>query len=164
MIVINDHIYVVDEMLKTIIHDQYRDKVDQASELTGFMRPKEGWIRTLRKALGMSGPQLAKRLKVSKSQMSQMERFEIEDRITLKQLRKVAHALDCELTYALVPNQPVNKMLWKRAWEKAKALVEKTDIQMKLESQQVSREQLEAFTENEAERLIREMPRDFWED
>ena len=160
----NDHIYVVDEMLKTIIHDQYRDKIDQVSQLTGFMRPKEGWIRTLRKALGMSGPQLAKRLKVSKSQMSQMERLEMDDRITLKQLRKVAYALDCELTYALVPNKPVDEMLWARAWEKAKALVEKTDVQMKLESHQVDRDRFEAFIEKEAEQLIREMPRDFWED
>lgn len=151
-------------MLKTIIHDQYRDKIDQVSQLTGFLRPKEGWIRTLRKALGMSGPQLAKRLKVSKSQMSQMERFEMEDRITLKQLRKVAHALDCELTYALVPNKPVDEMLRERAWEKAKTLVEKTDVQMKLESQQVDRNRLETFIEKEAERLLRDMPRDLWED
>lgn len=151
-------------MLKTIIHEQYRDKIDQVSQLTGFLRPKEGWIRTLRKALGMSGPQLAKRLKVSKSQMSQMERFEMEDRITLKQLRKVAHALDCELTYALVPNKPVDEMLRERAWEKAKTLVEKTDVQMKLESQQVDRNRLETFIEKEAERLLRDMPRDLWED
>lgn len=151
-------------MLKTIIHDQYRDKFDQISQLKGFMRPKEGWIRTLRKAIGMSGPQLAKRLKLSKSQVSQIERFEMDDRITLKQLRKVAQALDSELVYALVPKKPINEMLWERAWEKAKALVEKTDVQMKLESQQVSRDLLEAFKEKEAERLIKEMPRDFWED
>ena len=151
-------------MLKTIIHDQYRDKFDQVSQLKGFLRPKEGWIRTLRKALGMSGPQLAKRLKVGKSQMSQMERLEMDDRITLKQLRKVAQALDSELVYALVPKKPINEMLWDRAWEKAKALVEKTDVQMKLESQQISSDLLEAFKEKEAERLIKEMPRDFWED
>ncbi|MFV1985280.1 MAG: mobile mystery protein A [Thiohalomonadales bacterium] len=151
-------------MLKTIIRKQYQDKIDQTNQLTGFVRPKEGWIRTLRKALGMSGPQLAKRLKVGKSQMSQMERLEMDDRITLKQLRKVAHALDSELVYALVPKNPVNDMLWERACEKAKALVEKTDAQMKLESQQVSRDLLESFKEKEAERLVKEIPRDFWED
>jgi len=150
-------------MLKTLIQEQYRDKVDQVSQLTGLVRPKEGWIRTLRKALGMSGPQLAMRLKVSKSQMSQMERFEIEDRITLKQLRKVAQATDCELIYALVPRKPVNDMLWERALEKAKALVEKTDVQMKLEAQQLSPSKLDEFIEKEAKRLMQDRPRDFWE-
>ena len=155
---------MADKMLKTIIQRQYQDKIDQTNQLTDFVRPKEGWIRTLRKALGMSGPQLAERLKVGKSQMSQMESLEVDDRITLKQLRKVAHALDCDLVYALVPSKPVNEMLRERAWEKAKALVEKTDVHMKLESQQISSDSLEAFKEKEAERLIKEMPRDFWED
>ena len=155
---------MVNKMLKAIIREQYRSKIDQTSQLAGFMRPKEGWIRTLRKALGMSGSQLARRLKVSKSQVSQMERFEMDDRITLKQLRKVAHVLDCQLVYALVPNKPVNEMLLERAKVKANTLVEKTDVQMKLESQQVSRDQLETFKEKEAERLVKEMPRDLWED
>jgi len=33
----------------------------------------------------------------------QLEKGEAEDRITLKSLRAVANALDCDLVYALVP-------------------------------------------------------------
>ena len=151
-------------MMKQIIREQYQSKLGQLVDINKVIRPKEGWVRTLRKALGMSSPQLAKRLGVSKSQASQMERMEAEDRITLKQLRRVADSLDCDLMYALVPRKPVEIMLRDRAREKARQLVSKTDVQMKLEAQQLSNEQLEVQIEMETERLLREIPRNLWED
>jgi len=151
-------------MIKQIIQDQYRSKVNQLIDFIGVNRPKEGWIRTLRKSLGMSSPQLAVRLGISKSQASQIERMEVEDRITLKQLRRVADALDCDLQYALVPRQPIQKMIHDRAKLKASRLVDKADVQMKLEAQQLSREKLAQHIESETDRLLREMPRDLWKD
>ncbi len=151
-------------MVKQIIREQYQSKVNQLVDITEVARPKEGWVRTLRKALGMSGPQLAKRLGVSKSQVSQMERMEVEGRITLKQLRRVADSLECDLMYALVPRKPVGIMVSDRAREKAQKLVAKTDVQMKLEAQQLSGEQLKTQIEVEVDRLVREMPRNLWED
>lgn len=151
-------------MMKQIIREQYQSKLNQLVDINKIIRPKEGWVRTLRKALGMSSPQLAKRLGVSKSQISQMERMEVEDRITLKQLRRVADSFECDLMYALVPRKPVEKMVRDRAMEKAKKLVDKTDVQMKLEAQQLTNEQLKTQIEMEMDRLVREMPRNLWED
>ena len=151
-------------MMKQIIREQYQSKLNQLIDIKTVIRPKEGWVRTLRKALGMSSPQLAKRLEMSKSQASQMERMEAEDRITLKQLRRVANSLDCDLMYALVPRKPIDSMLHDRARQKAQKLVAKTDVQMKLEAQQLSNEQLEVQIKMETERLLREMPRNLWED
>lgn len=151
-------------MIKQIIRDQYRSKFDQLIDINRIKTPKEGWIRTLRTALGMSSPQLATRLGVSKSQASQMERMEMEDRITLKQLRRVAETLNSDLVYALVPRKPVESMICDRAKQKAENLVNKTDVQMKLEAQQLSSEQLQRQIELETERLIKELPRDLWED
>ena len=150
-------------MNKQIIRNQYRAKFDQLIDINKISRPKEGWIRTLRKTLGMSSPQLAIRLGISKSQASQMERMEMEDRITLKQLRRVAEALDCDLVYALVPRQPIDVMVRARAEWKAERLVSKTDVQMKLEAQQLSKEKLQEQIKLEADRLVRDMPRDLWE-
>jgi len=152
------------EMIKQIIRDQYRSKIDRLIGIKPISRPKEGWVRTLRKTLGMSSPQLATRLDVSKSQASQIERMEIEDRITLKQLRRVADALDCDLVYALVPRQSIDSMIRDRAKLKAEQLVSKTDMQMKLEAQQLSNEKLQEQVKFETERLVREMPRDLWAD
>lgn len=150
-------------MVKQIIRDQYRSKIDQLIDFN-VIRPKEGWIRSLRKALCMSSPQLAKRLNISRSQASQMERMEVEDRITLKQLRRVADSLDCDLVYALVPRKPVEEMVRERAGLKARQLVQKTDVQMRLEKQQLSKDKLQDQIAYETERLLREMPRDLWED
>jgi predicted DNA-binding mobile mystery protein A len=150
-------------MDKQIIRGQYRSKMDQHIDFN-IIRPKEGWIRTLRKALGMSSPQLAQRLGISRAQASQMERMEVEDRITLKQLRRVAGNLDCELVYALVPRKSVAEMVRDRARLKARQLVQKTDVQMRLEQQQLSKEKLQDQVAYETERLVREMPRNLWED
>ena len=150
--------------MKQIIREQYHAKVDQLIGLKDITRPKEGWIRSFRKALGMSGPQLAIRLGVSKAQASQMERMELEDHITIKQLRRVANALDCQLVYALIPRKPVAEIVRERAQLKAKQLVRKADVQMALEAQQVSSKQLAVQIEMEVDRLLLEMPRDLWED
>lgn len=152
------------EMLKQLIKNQYKTKVDKLNSCEKLARPKEGWIRTLRKSLGMSGPQLAERLGVSKSQISQMERMEMEDRITLKQLRRVADVFDCDLTYALVPRQSVDEMVRARAEFKAVKLVNQADVQMKLEEQQLSSEQLQAQCQLEVDRLMNDQPRDLWDD
>jgi len=150
-------------MVKQLIRDQYRSKIEQLIDFN-VIRPKEGWIRSLRKALGMSSPQLAKRLNISRSQASQIERMEVEDRITLKQLRRVADSLSYDLVYALVPRKSVDDMVREQARLKAQQLVSKTDVQMRLERQQLSREKLEDQIRFETERLTREMPRDLWED
>ncbi len=59
-----------------IVATHYRDRVNQAVDrCDGFsVRPQEGWVRTVRTALGMSGPQLARRLGVTKARISKVER------------------------------------------------------------------------------------------
>ena len=151
-------------MLKQVIRDQYKSIAQQLIDLKQINRPKEGWIRSVRKALGMSGPQLAKRIGLSSSQISQMERLEIQDRITLKQLRKVANSLDCDLVYGFVPRTAIDQIIETRAIEKARSLVYKTDAQMKLEKQELSTEQLEENVIREAGKMVYELPRDLWED
>ncbi|MCF6263141.1 MAG: helix-turn-helix domain-containing protein [Xanthomonadales bacterium] len=112
----------------------------------------------------MSGPQLAARLGVSKSQGSQIERMEAEDRITLKQLRRVAETLDCDLVYALVPRHSVSKLIADQAGYKAQQLAAKVDIQMQLENQQLSKPRLNKLIEIEKDRLLRQLPRELWDD
>jgi predicted DNA-binding mobile mystery protein A len=150
--------------MKALIRQQYQHKFGDSPMFRMLRRPKEGWIRSLRKALGMSSPQIARLLGVSKAQASQMERMEIEDRITLKQLRKVAEKLDCELVYAIVPRSSINEMIRDRANFKAKKIVETASKHMILESQQLSETSLNEQIDLETKRLIQDMPRDLWEE
>ena len=66
-------------------------------------RPQRGWLRAIREALRMSLEEVGRALGQSKKRILDFEHAEAEDRITLKSLRRVASAMDCELVYALVP-------------------------------------------------------------
>ena len=58
---------------------QYMRIVDRAVAQIGSLQiPSEGWLTTMRKALGMSVPQLARRAGVTKAAIYQAERKERE--------------------------------------------------------------------------------------
>jgi predicted DNA-binding mobile mystery protein A len=66
-------------------------------------RPKDGWIASVREALGLSLAQIGERLRTSRQTVQEFERAEAEDRITLGALRRVAEAMDCNLIYTFLP-------------------------------------------------------------
>jgi predicted DNA-binding mobile mystery protein A len=66
-------------------------------------RPQRGWLRAIREGLGLSLEDVGNILGKPRVRIQEFEKAEAEDRITLKSLRRVAAALDCELVYALVP-------------------------------------------------------------
>jgi predicted DNA-binding mobile mystery protein A len=66
-------------------------------------RPARGWLHAIREGLGMSAADLAAVMGTSRQLPLAFERAEAKDTITLKSLRNVANAMDCELVYALVP-------------------------------------------------------------
>jgi predicted DNA-binding mobile mystery protein A len=82
-------------------------------------RPRRGWIRALRHALGMSSTELAFRMAISQSTISDMEHSEIRDTIKLETLRRAAHALDCDLVYFLVPRTTLDDAVRVQARHKA---------------------------------------------
>ncbi len=47
--------------------------------------PKQGWVRTIREALDMSGAQLGARLGISRNKISILERKEADGSITINQ-------------------------------------------------------------------------------
>lgn len=101
-------------------------------------RPPQGWIKTIRMALGMTSNALAQRVgDVSDSAIRKLELAEAEDAITLASLRRVAEALDCELQYALIPRQPLKQMLSEQASIVAGKQMERVSHTMALEDQKV---------------------------
>jgi predicted DNA-binding mobile mystery protein A len=98
-------------------------------------KPPQGWIRTIREALGMTSTQLERRMGLSQPRIIQMEKN--EKNLKIATLKKAATALGCRLVYALVPNEPIEEKLRDRAREKAAALTRKVHINMALENQQV---------------------------
>jgi predicted DNA-binding mobile mystery protein A len=117
-------------------------------------RPTRGWIHAIRQALGVSSGELARRLGTSRQFPLQLEKGEAEDRITLKSLRAVANALDCELIYALVPRAgTLHQLVEERARTEAQQRVLGVEHSMALENQAVGR--IEEAVETETRRLVK---------
>jgi predicted DNA-binding mobile mystery protein A len=112
-------------------------------------RPRKGWLRAIREAVGISASGLARTLGTSRQLPLQLEKAEAEDRITLKSLRTAANALDCDLVYALVPKAgTMEDLIENRARAQARKQVLGVEHSMALEDQAVGRvdEAVEAET------------------
>jgi predicted DNA-binding mobile mystery protein A len=152
--------------VKKIVAKQYKDKVNQVVKQFDDIpvRPPEGWLRTLRTALGMSGPQLAKRLGVTKARISKAEQDELSGSLTLKSVQAMAEAMGCRFVYAVIPEQEIEEVIKQRALQKARAQVEATSTHMALEAQSLSNEQRAFEVERIATEIVEKMPSDLWND
>lgn len=129
---------------------------------TNFAVPPKGWIRAIRDALGMSGRQLAARLRVSPQNVAKLEVSEANGTIQLETLRRVAESLDCRLVYALVPNTSLEEMVWQRARKVASHEIGRVSHSMTLEDQQVDDGESEEEVRRYVRRHVRE--KDLWDD
>jgi predicted DNA-binding mobile mystery protein A len=125
-------------------------------------RPPIGWIKFIREALNMSSKALAKRVGVSPNTMSETEKAEIEDSITLKRLRKVADSLNCDLVYYLYPREDINKMIDKQALHISIQKVRDTQAHMELEDQAVTKEFLDERLKEEIDQI--KMSKKLWDE
>jgi DNA-binding Xre family transcriptional regulator len=95
-----------------------RRRLDQ--RLVGLdlgQRPPRGWVRAIREALGMTTAELGQRMGLTQSRVSQIERSEELGSIRLDTLERAAQALNCQVRYVFVPNEPpVCSTLWCRRW------------------------------------------------
>jgi predicted DNA-binding mobile mystery protein A len=81
--------------------------------------PPEGWVRTIRQALGMSSYEMALRTGMSPTRMREFEKGEVDGSIRLSVLGRLARALNCTLFYVLVPDEPLELTVWRQARRKA---------------------------------------------
>jgi predicted DNA-binding mobile mystery protein A len=106
--------------------------------------PPKGWVRAIRDALGMSGVQFAKRLKIRPQSVEALEKSEASGSIQLQTLRRAAKALDCTVVYALVPNTSLENVIQDRARKIAIRDLGRVAHTMKLEAQETGNANLEA--------------------
>ncbi len=117
-------------------------------------RPAQGWIRAIRTALGMSTKEMARRMGVTQSRISQLEHAEADDSIRLDTLRRAAEALGCELHYVFVPAAPLEDAVRQQARTKAQALVGAATHTMRLEDQEPDASVVTAQVDEIADDLV----------
>ena len=149
--------------VKQVVRRQYQAVVDLAGG-SNIHVPVEGWIRTVRKALGMSGAHLARRMGVTRARIAQAEQAELEGGITLKSMQATAAAMGCRFVYAFVPPETIENLIVAQARKKAEAIVATAGKHMALEDQTVIGSRSGQEVIRLANELIHDMPPDFWQD
>jgi predicted DNA-binding mobile mystery protein A len=112
-------------------------RVNNQTPVERLTRPPRGWIKALREALGMSTAQLGRRMEISQPGVVMLEQSEALGTIKLETLQRAAAAMNCQLVYALVPNQPLETMVRDRARLIARQHLGTVEHSMRLENQGV---------------------------
>jgi predicted DNA-binding mobile mystery protein A len=100
-------------------------------------RPAQGWIRAIRRALGMTTAQLAKRMQVTQPRIVELEQAEIHGNITLSSLERAGKAMGCRVVYVLVPDRPLTETMRDRAQRLAERRLAAVEQTMLLEAQSI---------------------------
>jgi transcriptional regulator with XRE-family HTH domain len=87
--------------------------------LAGRKTPEhKGWLREIRLAVGIPATEVAAKAGISRSEVFRGEEREMEQRITLATLERLAAAMDCRVVYAVIPKKGTFKdHSLKRAWD-----------------------------------------------
>ncbi|MBC6445435.1 MAG: mobile mystery protein A [Alphaproteobacteria bacterium GM202ARS2] len=153
--------------VKNRARSQISQQIDTATSgaVRGLTVPQEGWVATTRKALAMSGAQLARRVGFSRKRISQAEKAKREGGITLRSMHQFAEALGGRFVYAIVPNDgTIDDILKRQANKKASALVSRVSTHMALEQQALGETGDKKEINQLAYELARDLPFDFWDE
>ena len=149
--------------MKRLVDRQYRAIADRAAPFSKASVPDEGWLATIRKALGMSGAELGRRLGVTRARVSQAEKAERTGGITLKAMEEFAEAMGCRFVYAIMPAEGrIEDVVAAQARRKAQALVARASTHMALERQALPEKKNRAEVERIARELMEDPPPGFW--
>lgn len=125
---------------------------------------KGGWIRTIRRALGMPTRVLAQKLGCTPSNITAMERRETKGTISLDTLQQVAQAMSCKFFYGFVPVESLDKILEDQAALVARKRIEMINHSMRLEQQGLTKSQLQQQEAILVQELLQGDPKALWKD
>jgi predicted DNA-binding mobile mystery protein A len=127
--------------------DLMRKQLDkQLNKIRGLEQvapPAMGWVKAIRKSLGMTRAQLAVKMGISSQAIQKLEESEAQRTISLKSLEKISHSLNCKLLYVLIPEEPLQDLVETQIKRKAQETLAKIHHSMLLEEQGTSHEMLE---------------------
>ncbi len=117
---------------KKILRRSYQKKFDLFRKVM-IARPQQGWLKTIREFLGMTTTQLAKRLEISQPRIIAMEKN--ERNVKISTMERIADTLNCDFSYAFVPRENIDDIIYNQAKKKAKKILNKVNKNMGLENQ-----------------------------
>lgn len=150
---------------KSLIKTQRRsldEKLKAFGKAKDQPRPKAGWIKAIRESLGMSSYQLAVRMGIQQSGVILLEQREAHKKVSLEILEKAAHAMNCKLVYALVPEVSLENTVEEQSQKAAREILQQTLHTMGLEMQPVGEVEKELHLQEVATDLRNKLDRRLW--
>jgi predicted DNA-binding mobile mystery protein A len=120
------------------------------------------WIKSIRMALGMTLQDLADRMGTDKARISRIEKAETEGDLRISTLKKVAEALEMEFVYGFLPKDSLESMVKNQARKIAVSTISKVNYSMRLEDQELSKEERQKALNDLEQKILMEPPIDFW--
>jgi len=143
---------------------QLDEQLEPWVQVASLPRPRQGWVATVRQAVGMGLTQLASRLGMNPSALRRLEQRELTGKITLATLARVAEAMDCRLVYAIVPNQSLRAFVEHQIRKVAGERMARVGHTMELEAQGIGKQEGSHQEETLMHRIALEWPRNLWDD
>jgi predicted DNA-binding mobile mystery protein A len=149
---------------RLLLQQQLNRKMQSLANLKEASEPSQGWLKTIRTALGISLQQVGNKLGITKQGVLDIEKREQSGAITINALREVAKVLDMQFVYGFVPNATsLDALIEQRATELATQIVMRTAQTMSLEDQANTEERLQNAIKERASNIINEMPKLLWD-
>ena len=116
-----------------------------------FAVPSQGWIRSIREALGMSAADLGNRMGIARQSVLTLEESESQGRAGMYSLKRAAEALDCTFIYSFIPNSSLESILRNQVVKIVEHRMGTVSHSMKLENQATK------LTDSAYEDLVKEL-------
>ena len=149
---------------KALIQKHLDEQIQSFESGKQQISPPAGWIQAVRLALGMSLRQLGKRLGISASAVTNFERRELAETISLATLKKTAQSMDMELVYYFKPRTgSISATLEKQAQKKAQEILTQSNQTMRMENQETNPASQKLELERLTKDLLYRMPSQLWD-
>ena len=145
------------------IREQLEKRLAVLRDLSGLTMPSQGWVKTIREALGLSTSQLAKKVGIDQSRISRLENSEKTGELKLSSLQKIADGLNMKFIYGFVSEETLEDIVRNQARRIALKRLETLDSTMRLEQQALSDENKKKALDDMMEKILINPPKDFWE-
>jgi predicted DNA-binding mobile mystery protein A len=149
---------------KALIIKQLDELIQSYTSGKQPVKAPAGWIQSTRLALGMSLRQLANRIGISASALTNFEKREQAEAITLATLKKAANAMDMELVYYFKPKSgSIKNTITQQAKKKAQEILIQSNQTMRLEDQETDQDSQNQELERLTKDLTDKMPTTLWD-
>ncbi len=148
---------------KKVSREQIDKRLAPLKDFSVSGMPDQGWIKTIRQALGMSSAQLAKKAGLGQPRISRLESAEKNGNLKLSSLQKIAKVFGMKFVYGFVPEISLEDMVHKRAEKIVLGRMERLDSTMRLEQQGLSLEDKKKAIEGMIDQLLMEDAKEIWD-